>query len=190
MGDYLLFATAFFIAAVAPGADTLLILSRALTNRSAAWISGLGITIAKILMVSIAYLGLSAALTQMPTLLTALKIFGASFLVWRAWKFWTAKEIRPKDEQKGGSFLSAFAIGFSNPQPFAFYLSIVPIVVATTELPILLLIVGLGFGFVTSIYVFLSRILAGWLKTRSNFQMVNRILAAIFLLLALVILLR
>lgn len=190
MADYLLFTTAFFIAAVAPGADTFLILSRALTNRSAAWISGLAIAIAKMLMVSIAYLGLSAALLQLPALLVALKIFGASFLVWRAWKLWATKEIKTRDEGNGGSFLSAFAIGFSNPQPFAFYLSIVPVVVGTTELPILLLIVGLGFGLVTVIYALLSSILAGWLKTKNNIQFVNRILAAIFVLLALVILLR
>lgn len=190
MADYLLFTTAYFIAAVAPGADTFLILSRALTSKSAAWITGVAITIAKMLMVSIAYLGLNAALVGFPALLTALKIFGASFLLWRAWRLWVVKEVREGGEGRGGTFLSAFAIGFSNPQPFAFYVSIVPLVIATTELPILLLIVGTGFALVTFIYASLASVLAGWLKSEANFQLVNRILAATFVLLALVILFR
>jgi threonine/homoserine/homoserine lactone efflux protein len=190
MGEYLLFTFAFLIAAVTPGADTFLILSRAISDRKSALVSGLGITVAKILMVAIAYLGLSALLIGEPGLLIAMKVLGASFLTWRAIRLWNTKERRATAETKGGSFFSAFAIGFSNPQPFAFYLSVIPAVVSTTQLSVLLVIVAIGFGLVTFIYVSMARLLANFLEKGANFQLVNRILAVTFLVLAIVIILR
>jgi threonine/homoserine/homoserine lactone efflux protein len=190
MGEYLLFTFAFLIAAVTPGADTFLILSRAISDRKSALVSGLGITVAKILMVAIAYLGLSALLIGEPGLLIAMKVLGASFLIWRAIRLWNTKERRAIAETKGGSFFSAFAIGFSNPQPFAFYLSVIPAVVSTTQLSVLLVIVAIGFGLVTLIYVSMARLLANFLEKGANFQLVNRILAVTFLVLAIVIILR
>lgn len=190
MGEYLLFTFAFLVAAVTPGADTFLILSRAISDRKSALVSGLGITVAKILMVAIAYLGLSALLIGEPGLLIAMKVLGASFLTWRAIRLWNTKERRATAETKGGSFFSAFAISFSNPQPFAFYLSVIPAVVSTTQLSVLLVIVAIGFGLVTLIYVSMARLLANFLEKGANFQLVNRILAVTFLVLAIVIILR
>lgn len=190
MSDYLLFATAFFAAAVAPGADTFLILSKAIENRRLALIAGAGITLAKLVMVTIAFLGLSAVMTGFPAILIALKVFGASFLIWRAYRLWTSKSKVYQNRRSGSEFLSAFAIGFSNPQPFAFYLSIVPLVVATTELWMLLLIVAIGFAVVTLIYVSIAAGLSKWLAVEKNYQLINRLLAGVFLLLALVIIIR
>jgi threonine/homoserine/homoserine lactone efflux protein len=190
MSDYLLFATAFFAAAVAPGADTFLILSRAIENRRLAVIAGAGITAAKVLMVTIAFLGLNALLESFPGVLVALKIFGAGFLSWRAYKLWTSKSKNQDTGRSGSEFFSAFAIGFSNPQPFTFYLSIVPIVVGRTELLILLGIVVLGFALVTFIYVSIAAGFSRWLSTEKNFQLINRLLAGVFLILALVIIVR
>lgn len=190
MSDYLLFATAFFAAAVAPGADTFLILSKAIENRRLALIAGAGITVAKLVMVTIAFLGLSALLQSFPQVLVALKIFGAGFLSWRAYKLWTAKANNQESRRTGGEFFSAFAIGFSNPQPLAFYVSIVPLVVETTELPALLGIVAIGFSLVTLIYVLIATALTSWLKVEKNFQLINRLLAGVFLLLAAVIIIR
>ena len=190
MSDYLLFATAFFAAAVAPGADTFLILSRAIENRRLALIAAAGITLAKLVMVTIAFVGLSVVLQSFPQILIALKIFGAGFLSFRAYKLWTAKAKDRSSVGSRGEFFAAFAIGFSNPQPFAFYLSIVPLVVGTTELPLLLVIVAVGFALVTLIYVSVAAALSKWLAVEKNYQLVNRLLAAVFLLLALVIIIR
>lgn len=190
MSDYLLFTTAFFAAAVAPGADTLLILTRAIENRRLALIAGAGITLAKLVMVSIAFLGLSAVLESFPGFLFSMKILGAAFLTFRAYKLWTAKARSQQVGSGGSEFFSAFAIGFSNPQPFAFYLSIVPLVVGGTELPILLGIVAVGFALVTVLYVSIATAISRWLSVYKNFQIINRLLAGVFLVLALVILIR
>ena len=189
MADYLLFAGAFLASAVAPGADTFLILSRAIRSKKLAIAAAAGITFGKVLMVSLAYLGLAAVLEAKSELLLLLKIFGASFLVYKAAKLWSARQASPKD-RKGSEFLAALAIGFSNPQPMAFYLSIVPVVVGATQLPFLILIVVVGFAFVSALYIFLASRLSKWLQAEANLQRVNRVLALAFLGLAVIVLTR
>ncbi|MFM1994378.1 MAG: hypothetical protein RL537_1067 [Actinomycetota bacterium] len=189
MADYLLFAGAFLASAIAPGADTFLILSRAISNRRLAIAAAAGITTGKVLMVSLAYLGLAALLASNSELFLLIKVFGAAFLVYKAIKLWSAKRVETKQRQ-GSEFFAALAIGISNPQPLAFYLAIVPVVVGTTQLPILILIVVLGFSVVSAFYIFLAARLAKWLALESRFQQVNRVLAIAFLVLAVIVLTR
>lgn len=189
MSDYLLFAGAFLASAIAPGADTILILSRAITNKKLAIAAAAGITTGKVLMVSIAYLGLAALLQSNEELLMVLKILGAAFLIYKAVQFWNADKVKPRESQ-GNEFFAALAIGFSNPQPLAFYLSVVPVVVGATQLPVLIAIVIVGFSAVSALYIFLASRISTWLTLGSNFQAVNKILALIFFGLAVIVLTR
>lgn len=189
MSDYLLFAGAFFASAIAPGADTFLILSRAIRDRKLAIAAAAGIMTGKVLMVSLAFFGLAALLQSNGELLLALKIIGASFLIYKAVRLWFAEKVQPRDRQ-GSEFFAALAIGFSNPQPLAFYLAIMPVVVGTTQLPLLILIVVIGFSLVSALYIFLASRLSSWLEAGSNFQQVNRVLAIAFLVLAVIVVTR
>ncbi len=72
----------------------------------------------------------------------------------------------------------------------AFYLSIMPVVVGATQLPFLILIVVVGFAFVSALYIFLASRLAKWLQAEANLQRVNRVLALAFLGLAVIVLTR
>ena len=189
MSDYLLFAGAFLASAIAPGADTLLILSRAISDKKLAIAAAAGITTGKVLMVSIAYLGLAALLQANSELLLALKILGARFLIYKAFRFWLADRVEPSD-RKGSEFLAAFAIGFSNPQPLAFYLSVVPVVVSTTQLPILIVVVIIGFSAVSALYILMASRISTWLANGSNVQVINKLLALVFLALAVIVLTR
>ena len=189
MSDYLLFAGAFLASAIAPGADTLLILSRAISDKKLAIAAAAGITTGKVLMVSIAYLGLAALLQANSELLLALKILGASFLIYKAFRFWLADKVEPSD-RKGSEFFAAFAIGFSNPQPLAFYLSVVPVVVSTTQLPILIVVVIIGFSAVSALYILMASRISTWLANGSNVQVINKLLALVFLALAVIVLTR
>ena len=189
MVDYLLFTGAFLASAIAPGADTLLILSRAISSRKLAIAAAAGITTGKVLMVSLAYFGLAALLQSNGELLLALKILGAGFLIYKAVRLWFAERVQPRD-RKGSEFFAALAIGFSNPQPLAFYLAIMPVVIGTTQLPLLILIVVMGFSLVSAFYIFLAARLSNWLASGTNFQQVNRALAIAFLVLAVIVLTR
>lgn len=189
MADYVLFASAFFASAIAPGADTLLILTRALSNKKLAIATAAGIIAGKVLMVSLAYFGLAALLQSNGELLLALKILGAGFLIYKAVRLWYAERVQPRD-RKGSEFFAALAIGFSNPQPLAFYLAIMPVVIGTTQLPLLILIVVVGFSLVSALYILLAGRLSSWLAIGTNFQQVNRVLAIAFLVLAVIVLTR
>jgi threonine/homoserine/homoserine lactone efflux protein len=184
--DYLLFASAFLASAIPPGADTFLILSRAIESKRQAWIAAAGITTGKVLMVSAAFFGLANLIRDNAELLTVLKFLGAGFLVFRAVQLWNATR-STKPSRGGSEYFAALAIGFSNPQPFAFYLSIIPAVVTQTFLPGLLAIVVIGFGLVSALYILLAGQLSNWLGQIANYQKVNRSLAIVFLVLAVIV---
>ncbi len=190
MTDYLLFATAFMAAALAPGADTLLIASRAIESKVAAIWSAAGITVAKLAMVTIVYFGVSAAVQNASWLISILQVFGVLFLLFRAWVLWNKLPGTSASKVSGRDFVTGFTIGFSNPQPFVFYLSVMPAVAAETELWALLAIVLVGFALVSASYILATVPLRKWLSAGKNEVSVNRVLSIVFVLLALWIALR
>ncbi len=190
MTDYLLFATAFMASAIAPGADTFLIATRALESKVAAIWAAVGITLAKLTMVAIVFFGVSAALQSAPWVFTVLQVFGVGFLLFRAWVLWHKVPGKIQRLAPGKDFATGFTVGFSNPQPFAFYLSVMPAVIATTQIWALWVIVTLGFAVVSATYILATSPLKRWLESASNQVALNRILSVVFVLLALWIALR
>ncbi|MEY4989873.1 MAG: hypothetical protein RIS08_99 [Actinomycetota bacterium] len=191
MGDYALFAIAFFAAAISPGADTALVLSRALESPARAWLSGAGITLAKLVLLVVSYFGAAALMEQNPGLIFAVKLLGAAFLSYRALVLWRRTELSsaPKSDSALADFGIGFATAFTNPQPLAFYLAIVPQVASTTDLSVLGLIVIMGFAIVTLIYASLAVPIRGSLS-RTGPGLINRIVAVLLLAVAVWILLR
>lgn len=191
MTDYLLFTAAFMASAITPGADTLLIATRAVQSKSAAIWSALGITLAKLAVVTIVYLGLATLLENAAELVIIFKVLGAGFLLFKAWALWRKSPSEGNSSKRSTSDLvTGFAVGFSNPQPFAFYLAVMPTVVDATQLPFLLAIVALGFGLVSALYISGSLSLRSWLSAGTNQRLINRAVSVIFVLLAIWIVLR
>ncbi len=186
MSAYLLFASVWFVAAATPGADTMLLLTTAVSRGWRAIVPySLGITLAKIVLLTIAYFGLSWLLTQYPDTLTTLKWFGAAFLCWRAWQLWRS-DGKLEVEGKAGfwtGFAAAFAVGVSNPQAMLFYIAIVPQVVAQTNVWALNAIIAVGFSLISAMYALLAKPIQRLLRG-SNQLIVNRIIAALFVVLA------
>ncbi len=187
MSAYLLFASVWFVAAATPGADTMLLLTTAIARGWRSTIPySLGITLAKMALLTVSYFGLNWLLTSHPETLLALKWFGALFLLWRAFKLWRSSQVvggRTKDGFWAG-FALAFAIAVSNPQAMLFYVAIVPQVAIQTNVWALNAIIAVGFTLISAVYALLSgpiqRLLRG-----SNQQIVNRVVAALFVVLAL-----
>ena len=186
MSAYLLFASVWFVAAATPGADTMLLLTTAVSRGWRAIVPySLGITLAKIVLLTIAYFGLSWLLTQYPDALTTLKWFGAAFLCWRAWQLWRS-DGKLEVEGKAGfwtGFATAFAVGVSNPQAMLFYIAIVPQVVAQTNVWALNAIIAVGFSLISAMYALLAKPIQRLLRG-SNQLIVNRVIAALFVVLA------
>jgi threonine/homoserine/homoserine lactone efflux protein len=191
MADYLLFTLAYLAAAMTPGADTTLVLSRALESQRKAWFAGAGIALAKVVLLVFTYIGASTLLNDNPALLLGIKMLGAGFLGYRAVVLWRRSKLTepPRSASSWADFGLGFGTAFTNPQPLAFYLAIVPQVAFDTQLWILGLIVVIGFGMVTLVYSSLAKPISALLAKRGP-MVVNRTVAVLLVLVAGWILLR
>jgi threonine/homoserine/homoserine lactone efflux protein len=91
---------------------------------------------------------------------------GAAYLLYIAWKFWSAKpgseQMKPKSEDALKTFLAGFSLTMGNPKTIVFYLAILPTVVPLGEMNplafaeltaivvICLLIVGCAYAWLAS----------------------------------------
>ncbi len=193
MDAYLLFATIYFVAAATPGADTMLLLGRTL---NAGWRAAvpysLGITLAKTVMVTVAYFGLSALASFSPVVFTFLKAFGVGFLLYKAVRLWLAKPAEVGKARDGfwQGLGAAFAVGASNPTALMFYIAVVPQVASQTEPFWLALIVIVGFMIVSLIYIGLASQIRSWISTGENQRLINRCVAVLFVAIAALVLAR
>ncbi|MEY2915931.1 MAG: hypothetical protein RL454_860 [Actinomycetota bacterium] len=193
MEAYWLFASIWFVAAATPGADTMLLLSTSLATgwKSAIPIS-LGISTAKVLLLVGAFFGLTGLLQAAPGTFVFLKFFGCAFLLWRALKLWNAVTVVTSVGNAGfaRSFGMAFTVAVSNPQAMLFYIAVVPQVSQSTSPVVLSAIIAIGFSVISVFYVGLAAPLRAWITTSRNHQLLNRAVAAIFVILAAVVALR
>jgi threonine/homoserine/homoserine lactone efflux protein len=209
MDAFALFTVSYLLAAAAPGADTMLIVSRTIVD---GWRSALryavGISLAKTVMVSLAFFGVSALLTANPAAYTVLKFLGAGFLIFMAVRLWRSKAVaevasegHENQSAKFGakvttaSILGGFLVGISNPQPLLFYTSIIPMVVAAglntvTDLYVLWAIVIVGFMSIAGAYIGAASTIRPWLAKQTNRRRLNQTMAVVFGVIAAVLLLR
>jgi threonine/homoserine/homoserine lactone efflux protein len=191
--SYLLFTAIWFVAAATPGIDTMLLLTTSINTgwKSAVSIS-LGISTAKVLLLTITYFGLTALLANNPEVYVVLKIFGCTFLLWRAFKLWTSKLKLSANPRSGfwQNFSFAFTAAVSNPQALLFYVAVVPQVSASTNVFILNLIIAIGFTLISLIYIGLALPIRAWISRGPNQNLVNRLIALVFVVLAVVLALR
>lgn len=193
MNSYWLFATIWFVAAATPGADTMLLLTTSISSgwRSAISIS-LGITTAKILLLTLTFFGLSALLVAAPQILVVLKIFGCGFLLYKAFKLFRSSTIHAEESRKGfwSNFALAFSVAASNPQALLFYIAVVPQVSQSTNVWLLNGIIVVGFSLISAFYIALAKPISAWIGQGSNQQLLNRAISGVFLILAIVVAIR
>jgi threonine/homoserine/homoserine lactone efflux protein len=208
MDAFLFFTVTYLLAAAAPGADTMLIVSRTVVG---GWRSALryaiGIALAKTTMITLAFFGTSALLTANPAAYSVLKVLGAAFLLFMAFKLWRTKAVagvasegQPQTETFGAkvttaSILGGYLVGISNPQPLLFYSSIVPMVVAAglntaADLFILWAIVIIGFIAIAGAYIGLASTIRPWLAKQTNRRRLNQVMAVVFVIISALLLLR
>lgn len=183
MDSYLLFASIWFVAAVTPGADTMLLLT---TSLSSGWKSAIpisiGISAAKIVLLIATYFGLNFVLSSIPQLFVILQVFGCAFLLWRAFKLWNSN-ISSNTKNASGFFANltlAFSIAVSNPQALLFYIAVVPQVSQSTNPWVLSAVILVGFTFVSAIYISLANPIRVWISKANNTKLLNRIVSILF----------
>ena len=187
MEAYWLFATIWFVAAATPGADTMLLLTTSLSTgwKSAIPIS-LGITAAKVILLTLTYFGLTALIGASPIIPIALKVFGCGFLLWRAYKLWNTRAVSSTSAKAGfkQNLSLAFSVGVTNPQALLFYVAVVPQVSGSTNPWVLNLIIAVGFSLISAFYIGLAAPIGAWMARSGRQKGLNRAVALVFVALA------
>ncbi|WP_208249167.1 LysE family translocator [Rhizobium sp. T1470] len=126
------YAVALFIAAVIPGPGITAIVARALgSNFRETFFMGLGLVLGDMTSLTAVILGLAFVAQTFTEVFIVIKIAGALYLGYIAYKLWTAG-LLPQDvaakkaSNVGMSFLSGLLVTLGNPKTMLFYVALVP----------------------------------------------------------------
>lgn len=159
------FTIAYAIAVLVPGPGVAAVVARALGGgfRSAVPMV-VGILAGDLIYLVFAVFGLAAIAAWFGPVFLVVRWAGAAYLLYIAWKFWTARpgaeQIGPKAEESWArTFLAGLALTMGNPKTIVFYLALLPTVVPLdkpmtalgfTELlaivVVVLMVIGLGYA--------------------------------------------
>lgn len=131
----LVFAGVYFLAVASPGPGIAAIVARSLSTgfrRAVPFV--LGIAAADLVWLAFSALGLSLLMQSFHGLFLAIKYAGCAYLVYLAWKLWTAplKSIQDEPAARGEGlrlFFGGVALTLGNPKVMVFFVSILPLVV-------------------------------------------------------------
>ena len=163
----LTFTLAYAIAVLVPGPGVAAVVARALGGGfRGAFPMVLGILAGDLVYFVFAVFGLAAVAHYFGPIFVVIRWAGASYLLYVAYRFWTARpgaeQTKPKSESGLKTFLAGFSLTMGNPKTIVFYLAILPTVIpldqmnplAFAELTVIvvvvLLIIGCGYALLAS----------------------------------------
>ncbi|AOI60444.1 LysE family translocator [Burkholderia diffusa] len=137
------FAIALLVTAGTPGPSVAALVARVLTNGvrdvlpflAAMWIG-------EALWLTLAVTGLSAFARTFETGLLVLKLLGVAYLLFLAWKMWTAPTDTPAGDLPRGQspsrmFVAGTLVTLGNPKIGLFYLALLPTIIDVTRVSII-----------------------------------------------------
>jgi threonine/homoserine/homoserine lactone efflux protein len=136
----LTYAAALFVAAAIPGPGMTAIVARALgSGFRPTFFMGLGLILGDLVYLTAVILGLAIVAQNFTTPFLILKYAGAVYLIYIAWKLWTAgllaQDIVAKSAPGLGlSFLSGLLVTLGNPKTMLFYVALVPTLIPLTQI--------------------------------------------------------
>ena len=135
------FFLAIFIFGITPGPGIFAIIARSIMHGSkSCFMLCLGMTISDMLYLIAACLGLAVIASTWSEFFTVVRIAGAMYLFYLAWKMWTAPvNVDPKNKPEThkamlASFIQGFLISASNPKVILFYIAFLPTFMDLTAL--------------------------------------------------------
>jgi len=136
LSGLLIFAAAYVMATASPGPGVAAVVARVLARGTHGMPSFIaGFVIGDLIWFSIAATGLAVLAQTFAALFLAIKYAGASYLLFLAWKLWTAPasaaELGRDAPPEGGNrlFVAGLALTLSNPKVIVFFLALLPAVV-------------------------------------------------------------
>ncbi len=158
------FTIAYAIAVLVPGPGVAAVVARGLGGGFwGAFPMVLGILVGDLVYLCFAAWGLAAIATYFGAVFTVIRWAGAAYLLYIAYRFWTAKPGEEQVSARSGegawrTFLSGLALTMGNPKTIVFYLALLPTVVPldrmtplafaemTAIVIVLLLAIGCGYA--------------------------------------------
>lgn len=190
LAGFIAYTGALAVAAAIPGPGITAIVARAL---GAGFCSALAMT-AGLIVGDLAYLtavvlGLALIAQSFGIVFLAIKWVGVAYLVWLAWKFWTAGMTPESIEARKGSsgalasFLAGVTVTLGNPKTMIFYLAITPTIMDLTSITsldyaLLAAITALVLAVVLVPYIALAARARFLLQTPRALKLLNRTAAA------------
>ncbi|WDR05285.1 LysE family translocator [Devosia rhodophyticola] len=164
----LAFTLAYAIAVLVPGPGVAAVVARALGGGfKGAFPMVLGILAGDLLYFVFAVFGLAAIATYFGPIFIIVRWAGAAYLLYVAYRFWTARpgaeQMRPKSESALKTFLAGFSLTLGNPKTIVFYLAILPTVIPLNQMNplafaelaaivvVVLLAIGCGYALLASV---------------------------------------
>jgi threonine/homoserine/homoserine lactone efflux protein len=136
LAGLLLFASVYFVAVASPGPGMAAVVARGLaqgTQAAPAFIAGF--VVGDLIWFTVAATGLAVVAKTFETLFLFIKYAGCAYLLFMAWKIWTAPVAAAdvtasrNKVRSWPSFLGALALTLGNPKVIVFFLSLMPLVV-------------------------------------------------------------
>jgi RhtB (resistance to homoserine/threonine) family protein len=191
---YPLFVLSGIILNITPGADTVYILSRSVSQgRSAGVLSVLGISCGSVTHTILAAFGLSALLAGMPVVFGALKIAGAAYLGYLGIRMMFSSPDAPAETTAaehsgyGKIFRQGYFTNLLNPKVALFFISFLPQFIhqGIAGGPVPFLILGATFIFTGTLWCLLlalgaSAVSESLRRRRGMSKILNRLCGAVF----------
>lgn len=193
----LLFLSAAILLALAPGPDNVFVLTQsAMNGRLAGLYVTLGLCTGLLFHTIAVSLGVAAIFAQSDTAFTALKLCGAGYLIYLAYKAFRAGQ----SDLSGGQgrvplrklYLRGLIMNITNPKVAIFFLAFLPQFADPARGSLVLQLIALGALMAVATIVVFGGIalgggtLGGWLRAKPGVQVwINRIAGAVFVGLAL-----
>ena len=144
LAGLLLFSSALFIAAASPGPGIAAIVARVLGRGPKGAVAfSIGVALGDVVWLSFAILGLAALAQAFHGVFLVVKYLGAAYLLYIAYKIWTAPavaqdiEAESRAEHPAKLLLGGIALTLGNPKVMVFYLALLPTFLDLTRITLL-----------------------------------------------------
>ncbi|WP_201859337.1 LysE family translocator [Microvirga soli] len=144
LAGLLLFSSALFIAAASPGPGIAAIVARVLGRGPKEAVAfSIGVALGDVVWLTFAVLGLAALAQAFHGVFLVVKYLGAAYLLYIAYKIWTAPavpqeiEAEARAEHPAKLFLAGLAVTMGNPKVMVFYLALLPTFLDLTRITLL-----------------------------------------------------
>lgn len=190
LASLLAYCGALFIAAAIPGPGITAIVARALgSGFRETFFMGLGLVLGDTIYLTAVILGLAFVAQTFTEVFLIIKIAGALYLGYIAWKLWTAgllstEVVAKKSNGAGMTFLSGLLVTLGNPKTMLFYVALVPTLIDIGSIGLREYAMLLAGTFVVLLIVLVPYMLLAsrartFLKKPRALQILNRVAASI-----------